>query len=355
MSANASPDDVGLDLVSGSGSGGGSGGPPPPVRKRRWPKRVLIAVIAVIVVLAVAAALYVFTIGHSLTSNLHRSGGMPAQSPTAKGEAARPDKAANGSVNYVLIGSDSRDKSNMKHGRSDSLMMVHLDGDRHSASVISFPRDMYVKIPGKKKNKINAAYSFGGPKLTVRTLEGLTKVRMDHVLQIDFDGFVGLTDDLGGVTVHNSHSFTSHGEHYPKGKIKLKGKRALRFVRERHKLPHGDLDRSKNQRKVVQAILTKGMSKKTMAHPRKFNHFVSGVSKHLNADGELSNHEIRKTVASLRMGSRDMHEIQAPVSGFGKVPGVGSVDKVDHKKMAELSKALRSDDLKSYRHKHDSD
>lgn len=354
MSANASPDDVGLDLFSGSG--GGSGNPPPPVRKRRWPKRILIAFVALIVVLAVATGVYVFTIGHSVTHNLNRSGGMPPQSPTAKGQAARPDKAANGSVNYVLIGSDSRDKSNPKHGRSDSLMMVHLDGDRHAAYVISFPRDMYVKIPGKKKkNKINAAYSFGGPKLTVRTLEGLTKTRMDHVLQIDFDGFVGLTDDLGGVTVHNSHAFTSHGEHYPKGKIKLKGKRALRFVRERHKLPHGDLDRSKNQRKVVQAILAKGMSKKTMANPRKFNEFASGVSSHLSADGKLSNHEIRKTVLSLRMGARNMHQIQAPVAGFQKVPGVGSVDRVDRKKMKELSKALRSDGLAHYRHKHGGD
>lgn len=347
MSSNT-PDDVGLGLFADSAADAGDSGQ----RRRRWPKRLLIVVVAFVVVLALAAGLYVFTISHSLTSNLHRGGGMPPPSPTAGGQPSRPSKTSNGAVNYVLIGSDSRDGADMQHnGRSDSLMLVHLAGDRHSASVISFPRDMYVDIPGKKKNKINAAYSFGGPELTVRTLESLTDVRMDHVLQVDFSGFTKLTTDLGGVQVQNSHAFSSDGDRFPKGEVTLKGKRALKFVRERHQLPHGDLDRAKNQRKVVQAILAKGLSKKTMANPAKFNGFVSGVAKHVTADDQLSNKKIRKTALSLRMGTGDIHQIQAPLSGFKKVSGVGSVDVVDTTKMTQLSKALRSDDLARYRKK----
>ena len=65
--------------------------------------------------------------------------------------------------NYVLMGSDSRDVGNAGHGRSDVLMVMHLAADRKSAYMISFPRDMYVPIPGHGKNKINAAFAYGGP------------------------------------------------------------------------------------------------------------------------------------------------------------------------------------------------
>ncbi len=356
MSSNAAPpDDVGLGLFSESGAGGAGGGPRHQQRKRRWPKRLLIGFVVLVVVLAIIVGLYVFTIGHSFTHNLKRSGSLPPQSPSAAGQAPRPKKAEdNESVNYVLLGSDSRDPANMKHnGRSDTLMVLHLDGNRHAASVISFPRDMYVHIPGRKnKNKINAAYAFGGPQLTVRTLESLTHARVDHVIQVNFEGFIQLTNDLDGVTVTNDHAFTRHGRHYAKGTIRLEGKRALGFVRERHKLARGDLDRAANQRKVVKAILAKGLSKQTVAHPGKFSGFVSGVAKNLVADKQLTNHQIRKTALSLRMGAKNVHQLQAPVAGFEKVPGVGDVDVVDTHKMSELSRALRGDDLAGYRNKY---
>ena len=128
------------------------------------------------------------------------------------------------------------------------------------AYIISFPRDMYVNIPGYGKNKINAAFAFGGAPLAVRTLENLTGVRMDHVVLIDFEGFIRLTEDLHGVTVTNKTAFSSHGFDYPKGKITIAGEEALWFVRERHQLPGGDLDRAENQRNVIKAIVQKGLS-----------------------------------------------------------------------------------------------
>ena len=87
-------------------------------------------------------------------------------------------------------------------------MVVHLNQKHDQAYIISFPRDMYVTIPGHGKNKINAAYEIGGPALVVRTLESLTGSRMDHVAMIDFEGFVSLTEDLDGVTVNNRTAFS---------------------------------------------------------------------------------------------------------------------------------------------------
>ena len=118
---------------------------------------------------------------------------------------------------------------------------------------------------------------------------------MDHVALIDFDGFINLTEELGGVTVDNEHASKSRGYTFPEGRITVEGDEALAFVRERYALPNGDLDRAERQRLVVKAILQKGLSRETIADPAEFTRFVAGVSKHLTIDDELSDSEIRRT------------------------------------------------------------
>ena len=232
--------------------------------------------------------------------------------------------------------------------QADTIMLVHLNAARDQAHVISFPRDMYVTIPGYGQNKINAAYSLGGPPLTVRTMEDLTGARMDHVVLVDFDGFVDLSTDLGGVTVTNDHAFSSHGYTYPEGRISIAGEEALWFVRERYALPEGDLDRAENQRKVIKAIVQKGLSAEVLSDPARFTTFIANVSKHLTVDNNLSDAEIRRTALSLRLSGSDIELMQAPLSGFGTSPQGQSIDIVDTAKLAELSTALKQDDLAGY-------
>jgi LCP family protein required for cell wall assembly len=226
-------------------------------------------------------------------------------------------------------------------------MIARISADRQHAQVVSIPRDSWVDIPGYGKNKINAAYSFGGPQLAGATLEDLLHSRMDHVAIIDFDGFIRLTEELGGVTVMNEHASKSRGYTFPAGKITIKGDEALAFVRERYELPNGDLDRAERQRLVVKAILEKGLSPETISNPAKFTGFVSGVAKHLIVDEGLTNNEIRRTAVSLRLSGNDLHLLQAPISGFGTVNGA-SIDVVDRARMAELAKALRADTMDDY-------
>ncbi len=322
--------------------------------RRRWWPRILVAV-AVVLVLAVAAALvYGYSIQRSVTKNITRGIELPTEMPnpsTSAGSTA-PVPQETGTLNYVLLGSDSRDPGNDGNGRSDSLMLVHLNKARDKAYIISFPRDMYVSIPGYGKNKINAAYAFGGPALTVRTLQDLVGVKMNHVVLVDFKGFEGLTEDLGGVTVTNKTAFTSHGFDYPKGKITIRGEQALWFVRERHALPGGDLDRAANQRNVIKAIVQKGLSAETLADPARFTTFIGNASKHLTVDNSLTDAEIRNTALSLRLSGKDIELLQAPLSGFGTSPDGQSIDIVDTAQLAELSAALKSDDLAGYVKKH---
>jgi LCP family protein required for cell wall assembly len=327
-------------------------GPESVQRKRRQWLALGLSVVGLLLVGAlIAGVIYAVTIDRAFTDNLQHSDQLPPEVPTDSGDP-RPEKASGEAVNYVLMGSDSRDVGNAGNGRSDVLMVMHLSADRKSAYMISFPRDMYVPIPGRGKNKINAAFAFGGPTLTVRTLESLLGTRMDHVALIDFEGFINLTEELGGVTVHNKHASVSGGYNFPVGKVTLQGQQALAYVRERKQLPRGDLDRAERQRVVLQAILAKGLAKETILNPAKFVSFARGVAQHVTVDDQLTEAELRKTALSLRLGPKDVHMLQAPISGFGTSPTKQSIDIVDKAKLAQLAKALRNDHMDSYLEKY---
>jgi polyisoprenyl-teichoic acid--peptidoglycan teichoic acid transferase len=152
----------------------------------------------------------------------------------------------------------------------------------------------------------------------VETLEGMLEVRMDHVVQVDLDGFVGLTDELGGVRVYNKHPSVSSGHNFPVGWITISGEQALAYVRERKQLPRGDLDRSERHRSVVLAILTKGLSGNTIRNPRRLIAFTSGVARHVIVDEDLTPEELRSTALSLRLTPAEIASVQAPVARFDR-------------------------------------
>ena len=328
------------------------GGPRRARPRRRGLRGALVAVAAVLVVALVGAGVYAWTINRQITSNITRGIELPAGTPTpgaptAAGSPTPTQPRETGALNYVLLGSDSRDDADASDGRSDTIMVVHLNEKRTKAYITSFPRDMYVTVPGYGKNKINAAFELGGPALTVKTLQDLTGTHMDHVVLVNFEGFIDLTQDLGGVTVENKTAFSSHGYDYPRGKVKIEGKKALWFVRERHSLPGGDLDRAENQRNVIKAIVAKGLSAGVISDPAKFSAFVGNLSKHLTVDNSLSDSEIRSTALSLRLDASDIELLQAPLAGFGTADGQ-SIDIVDQARLAELGKALQDDTMGAY-------
>lgn len=322
-------------------------------RTTRWVVGILGGVAILVVLGLVAATSYVATVTQSVSDNLKRGPELPPDIPVNQAEPPRPAKeaAAASAVNYVLMGSDSL-TGEASQGRSDVLMVLHLAADRQSAALISFPRDLYVSIPGHGKDKINAAYALGGTPLTVRTLEGLLDTRMDHVALIDFAGFISLTDQLGGVTVNNPHPSVSGGYKFPVGSITISGEEALAYVRERKQLPRGDLDRAERQRLVTRAVLKKGMSKKLLANPVAFNRFAKGLAEQVTVDEDLAISELRKTALSIRFRPDDIASLQSPIKGFGQTSSGQSIDVVDAPQTKELAEALRTDTLADYLDKH---
>lgn len=310
-------------------------------RRRVWLRRSLVVLAVVLGLVAVTAGFYL-VVGLQALQSLKREPGLL---PTDDGYQSAPVNIT-GPLNFVLMGSDSRGSD---RGRSDSLMVAHLNTARDKVYLITLPRDLYVEIPGHGKNKINAAYSFGGPALTVKTVQNLLTTRMDHTVVIDFEGFIGLTTDVGGVTVFNETDSTNLGFHFPRGNITISGEQALAYVRERYDLPGGDLDRAARQRNVVKALILKLLKPEVLGNPTTFNAVATKLGAYVTADDKLTNELIWTTATSLNIrGADDIRQLQAPLSGFASIDGVGSVDLVDTPKMTELAQAVSSDSLGGY-------
>lgn len=309
--------------------------------RRVWLRRSLVILAVVLGLIAVTAGFYLVVSLQALQS-LKRDPGLM---PTDDGFQTAPVNVT-GPLNFVLMGSDSRGSD---RGRSDSLMVAHLNATRDKVYLITLPRDLYVPIPAHGKNKINAAYSFGGPALTVKTVQNLMTTRMDHTVMINFEGFIGLTTDVGGVTVFNETDSTNLGFHFPRGNITISGEEALAYVRERYALPGGDLDRAARQRNVVKALILKLLKPEVLANPATFNAVVTKLGGYVTVDDKLTNELIWTTATSLNIRSADdIRQLQAPLSGFASIDGVGSVDLVDTPKMNELAQAVANDSLGAY-------
>lgn len=185
----------------------------------------------------------------------------------------------------LLVGADTsafRRKTGEKQGRADTMLLMRVDVPSRTVSMLSIPRDLYVEVPGYGRERMNAAYANGGLPLAIKTVRQVTGVPVNHVAQIDFDGFKEVIDALGGVTIDNPtylSSGTSIEENkfdgrfwtFRKGKITLNGRNALAYARMRHTTDANestDLARAARQQRVVDAIVAKVMSKDSILHPR---------------------------------------------------------------------------------------
>ena len=315
--------------------------------KKHRTRRIIVSVVAFVLLLTVGTgAAYLAFLNHTVTTNVKHEALLPT--PGAGEPAPAKDPAAKDAQNILLIGSDSR--GSVANGRSDVIVLVHISSDRKKVYLVHFPRDMYVDVPGHGKDKINAAYAYGGPQLLVRTLQNLVDVPLDHVSVIGFEGFKAMTDAVGGVDVYAEEASNEPGYgtvHV--GVNHLNGEAALGFVRERHQLSEGDISRGRRQQAFIKALMLKALSRENLTNPVRFAELVSAGTSNLTVDDAFSIADMRSEALAMRdVRSKDIVFITAPITGFGRSPVGGSIDIVDTAKMAQLSIGLRSDDMSSY-------
>src|SRR5690349_717952 len=206
----------------------------------------------------------------------------------------------NGPLNIVLAGVDLRTGltpaqqrvlhvGDVPSSNSDTLMLIHISGDRSSVTVVSLPRDSWVFIPGHGMNKINAAFGLGGPRLTVATVERATGLTVNDFIEVNFLGFVKVIDALGGVNiclpqpVDDSYS----GLHLSAGLHHVNGVTALKYARDRHSFAASDLARITDQQSLVASLLQEAVSSGTLANPLRLSRFLAVVPGVIKVDQNL--------------------------------------------------------------------
>ncbi len=286
-----------------SPSQAGGAAPPGSSRWRPWlrPKRIVTVVAAVVVVLLVASVGTYFYIN----SQLHKANVLVAY-------AGLP--APGSGTNWLITGSDSRQGLtraqeralstgvDISGQRSDTIMILHLPAGGGLPVLISIPRDSYVNIPGHGMNKINAAFTFGGPKLLAQTVQNATGLYINHYMGIGFGGFVRVVDAIGGVRmclVAPLHEASS-GVHLKKGCQTLSGGQALAYVRDRHSFNTQDLQREQDQRLFLKALLRKMTSAGVMLDPFASIPAASDTASALTVDPGASLYQLIEVARAMR-------------------------------------------------------
>ncbi|MEH7108079.1 LCP family protein [Bacillus sp. JJ1764] len=168
-----------------------------------------------------------------------------------------------GKINVLLLGSDTRGE---EHARTDSIMIAHYDQDTHQPRLISIMRDTYVEIPGHGKQKINAAYAYGGPELLRQTIKENFDIDINYYAVVDFEGFSKITDIVApdGIEVDVPHEMTyGIGTTINQGIQTLHGDKLLGYVRYRHD-NMSDFGRVQRQQEVIGKLEDQALSVSTL-------------------------------------------------------------------------------------------
>lgn len=238
-------------------------------KNRKKHRRRLVAILVACLVLVMGCAGAAFAYIGVLNDNIHK--GLD----NSLFDALMPVDTPEDPFYVLLLGTDSsieRIQSGTYDGtfRSDSMILARIDPKDKKVAMISIPRDTLVDLEGHGKQKINAAHAFGGPALAVKTVSEMTGVPISHYAEIDFDGFSGVVDALGGIEVNVPMQIDDDmaGGHVDSGLQTLDGESALIVCRSRHNYDEygrGDMLRAANQRLVLSAIAQKLLASDPLA------------------------------------------------------------------------------------------
>ncbi|MGO1440953.1 MAG: LCP family protein [Brevibacterium yomogidense] len=317
-------------------------------RKKKTGRKVLAALLVLVLLVIAAIVGYVFYLGSLWNDNSNQMG----EDEVFGGE--QPVAEDGDGLNILLLGSDARDEDvdysgDARGNRSDTIMVMHVSGDRDGAQVMSIPRDTWVDIEGHGQAKINAAMSHGGLPLATQTVSDFIGAPIHHVAIMDFEGFKALTDSVGGVTVDSEQAFESGGQSFTEGANELSGEEALSFVRARKDFADGDLQRIRNQQAFLSGLMDEIVTADTLGNPVKVAGMVRDFSPYMTVDDELDSSKIASLAYELRsMRSGDVQFFSAPISGAGRSNDGQAILNVDEGELGEIQDAFENDTVDDY-------
>ena len=329
---------------------------------RRWPRIAAVATAgAVLAVTAIGAG--VNTAVGTLSDNITALDVSDNTGTTASaGPAIVSESGSYEPFTVLLLGSDTRaGKGNGGFGsaskiggqRSDTTIILHVSADRKHAIAVSIPRDTWMKLPeckdgdrtvGGYETRFNSAMDLGGPGCTLKAVQALTGLNIDHFMMVDFGGFKRIVDAVGGVEVCVAEDINDpkSGLVLTKGKHTLDGKQGLAFVRARKTLGDGsDTSRIRRQQAFLSSMVRKVVSAGTLLNPAALVQVLDAGTQSLTADPGLADGE---TIKQLALSMKDLRPGDVTFTTMPWRPsGDGATVKMNRKKAQEIWDAIAND------------
>ena len=251
---------------------------------------------------------------------------LPTETPTPvpwQDQVTMPD----GQINLLILGSDVREDGNV---RTDVIILVMVNPDRGTISLVSFPRDLFITIPGYGGNRINSAYTYGGFNLLADTFEYNFGIRPEYFMMTDFHNFIEIINKLGGLDVEVEKTLedkcdlpqqvNTYCEVNP-GTIHMDAETALWYVRSRKTT--SDLDRIRRQQEVLKAMTKKVVSLDVLAQaPAIYKRFINYVDTNLDYEAVM-----RLAFAAVHMNGEESirRYMIGPSEVYDYVTGAGAM------------------------------
>lgn len=366
-----------------------------PSQKKKWIKRILLILLILLLVITLGVGFFLWRAGHTWDSQTEKFDSITkvdedqAKIKEKLGEAkplniselrapkvttdaglaanaSEHDKNGDGilddgysygvikgpGTNILLLGSDTRtgaDAALVSGSRADTIMLMHIPADGKGVYLVSIMRDTWVDIPGYGPAKINAALNFGGISLQVATVENLVGVKIDHVAEIEFEGFKSLVNAVGGVDVQVPFAFTSNVWTFTPGLMHLNGSGALSFVRERYSFADGDYQRVRNQRAFLRGLYNTMKAKGALNNVASFQSAIESLTGYMRVDQDLNAVQIAQIAAPvLTSGDTTMRMTTLPNAGPGWSYDGQSIVLVNQAANAQLANALQHDTMDQF-------
>lgn len=301
-------------------------------------KKIGIAVVVIALVAGIAAAaLYVYKEAQksAINADLHK---MTEEQMRAVDAELTGSKTFDEPFNVLLLGSDARSDDPDMGARTDTIIVVHVDPNENVVSLMSIPRDTMIEIDGVGVQKFNAAYTYGGASGTIAAVKDLCGVDIDHYAEINFEGLVGLIDAIGGIDVEVDEAIDDDeaGGRVDAGKQHLDGEHALVLARSRAYYD-GDYTRQVNQRKVIMAIVNKGLT----APATELSGLIQASTKFLTTDSAMDFDFIYSLADQIRHNNEKPISIYSATipSSTANIDGVSYVV-ADKAGVAEMAKVF---------------
>jgi LCP family protein required for cell wall assembly len=313
--------------------------------KSRWPRRIKFFIFIVFTWLLILALVFNFRL-NKIEVELSNP---PAVKPVGQ--------------TWLLMGTDSRAEKKdpllkgvplgkFEGARADTIIFLSVAKSLSGISLTSLPRDLLVEIPAygertARKNKINAAYAFGGPQLSVNTVENFSQIQVEHYLEIGFVGLVRLVDAVGGIEVCATQDFADEkaGLYINAGCQVIDGKTALAYSRARFTDPRGDLGRVERQQEVIKALVKKTSSISTLLNPVAQFRIAWELGDSITVDQKTNAWDIfLMSLAAIR----EINSGTLPVESGGQIENVGAVLVPVEPATSEIFAEIKNGELVNY-------